>query len=118
MSTELIDNRLNALTSWVVGGLCFILVFTISVVALMLWQTSRIASNGAQLRVVATQTHSSLCALRHDLSVRYESNAKLLREHSEDPIQVFGLAIPRRELVQSAHDQKATLDALADLKCE
>jgi hypothetical protein len=50
--------------------------------------------------------------------VRYESNAKLLREHSEDPIQVFGLAIPRRELVQSAHDQKATLDALADLKCE
>lgn len=117
MTTELIDNRLNALTAWVVGGLCFILVFTISVVALMLWQTSRITNNRAELETVATQTHSALCAFKLDLKKRYDANTKLLREHPEDPVLVFNLVIPRDTLVQSTHAQQGTLDSLDELKC-
>jgi len=72
---------------------------------------------GFQL-VQARQTHSALCALKLDLKGRYVSGAKILSEHPEDPVRVYGLTIPRDQLVSSHQNQGSTLRALRVLKCE
>jgi hypothetical protein len=112
-----VEQRLGTLTSWVTAGLAFILVFTISVMGIMVWQSYRLGENANQLKSVATETHGALCALKFDLNKRYDSNVKILREHPGDPVRVFGLTIPRDQLQSSVDSQKSTLNALVSLDC-
>lgn len=71
---------------------------------------------GYQL-VQARDTHSALCAFKVDLRGRYINGGKILADHPEDPVKVFGLTIPRDQLMQTHKSQKSTLDSLAVLDC-
>ncbi len=71
---------------------------------------------GFQL-VQARDTHAALCTFRQDLQTRYDDAAKLLEEHPEDPVKVFGLTIPRDQLVQANQGRGATLESLKILDC-
>jgi hypothetical protein len=101
----------------VVGGLAFIVVFAITVMGIMLWQSYRLGQEAEKVQHVATTTRGALCALRQDVKTRRDANLKLLRDHPEDPVLAFGLEIPRDTLLQSAAGQTSTLKALVTLDC-
>jgi hypothetical protein len=107
--------RLNWMLNW--AG-AFLLFFVVSMTALMLWQAFRLGATSAEVKSVAITTHDSLCALKGDLQTRYNSGTKVLNEHPEDPVHVYGLTIPRAQLLQSHQGQGATLESLAQLDCK
>ena len=107
--------RLSWMINW--AG-AFVLFFVVSMTALMLWQAYRLGGTASEVKNVAVQTHDSLCALKLDLQGRYDSGSKILSDHPEDPVQVYGLTIPRDTLVQSNQSQASTLQALGALDCK
>lgn len=113
MPTAEIDRKLAVLTAWVAAGLCFILVFSISVMGLMVWQAVRLSGNAAQLRTVANETHDSLCAFKMDLERRYVTGVKFLGENPDGIPGISG-----EQIQQSLTNQKATLSSLENLDCE
>jgi hypothetical protein len=102
----------------VVGGLAFVVMFALTVMGALIFLAFSVGHQAAEVRNVAVTTHTSLCALRHDLAVRLQGNDKLLRDHPEDPIRAYGLEIPRATIIQSRDGQKATLTTLKGLNCE
>ncbi len=117
MASQALDRKLTTLTAWVTAGICFMVVFAVSVAGLLYWGAARQAAQSEKIKAVAVETHDSLCALKIDLRSRYDSSSKILKEHPEDPVTVFGLTIPRDQLVQSNQSQKDTLDSLTVLDC-
>lgn len=117
MPTIEIENRLDSLTGWVTAGLCFIVVFAISVMGLMFWFALQSSHQAGDIQGIATETHTALCAFKQDLEVRHAANLQILREHPEDPVSVFNLVIPRATLRSSVDSQKQTLDSLVSLDC-
>lgn len=113
MPTTEIDRKLAVLTAWVAAGLCFILVFAISVMGLMVWQAARLSQNAQGLEEVATETHESLCAFKMDLERRYETGIKFL---GDNPDGIPGISA--EQIQNSLTNQKATLSALETLDCE
>src|SRR6187551_2663297 len=117
MDMTRMENSLARYQGLVAGGFAFLVVFAVTMMGVMLWQSFRMGQQAEQLKVVATSTHDSLCALKHDLVVRHNSNVILLRDHPEDPIQAYGLSIPRATIIQNETSQEATIDALKGLIC-
>jgi hypothetical protein len=113
-----LSRSLNRYQAIVVGGVAFVVVFAVTVMGVMLWQSFRLGQEAAKVENVAVTTHDALCAFTGDLKTRYTANVKLLRDHPEDPIRAFGLEFPRATLVNSTTGQKATLDSLKGLSCE
>ena len=112
-----VERALDTLSSRTTFGLGFIVVFCIAVTGALVWFGMTQGEQSSQLKAVATETHSALCTLKQDLQSRYDANLKLLKDHPEDPIVVYGLTIPRDTLVTNAAGQKSTLGALQILDC-
>jgi hypothetical protein len=118
MSTAEIDKKLAVLSAYVVGGLAFLLVFAVTVMGWAMWQSSRLSANAAELRVVATETHDSLCAFKSDLRERYVQGQKYLRENPAGLIDSRGqVIISREQIVAQQTSRKDTLDSLRELDC-
>lgn len=112
-----LEAKLGALQTWVTAGIGFIVVFAVSVMAALVWFAAVQSGQRSDLADVAVETHTALCSLRADLQVRYDANARLLKEHPGDPVRAYNLVIPRATLKSSVASQKATLDALGSLNC-
>jgi len=102
--------RLNWLISWAAAFLVF---FVVSMTALMLWQAFRLGETSAEVKVVAVQTHDSLCALKLDIQHRHDSTQEYLKHHKGHLI----LGITRETFEKSLRDQESTLDSLSVLDC-
>ena len=112
MTTE-VDTKLASLTAWVAAGLCFILVFAISVMGVMVWQAVRVSQNAEELKTVATETHDSLCAFKADLDKRHTAGEQFLKQN---PDGIPGISAV--QIQQSLNNQQDTLNSLATLDCE
>lgn len=106
--------KLSGLTTIVTGGLVFILVFTISMTTLMVWQAYRSGAQSQQLKQIAVETHDSLCALRADVKRRYLSSQDYLEKH---PSGAPSLGLTANDIRRSLKSQRTTLEALQSLKC-
>lgn len=107
--------KLSTLTMVVTGGLIFILVFTISMTSLMVFQAYRSGQQAATIKQVAVETHSALCTFRGDLARRYNDGLAYEKEH---PNGVPALGLSSADLQRSLAAQKSTLDSLTVLDCE
>jgi len=118
MSLDIVNQRLGVLTAWIIGGLAFIFVFTLTVIATLVWQASITAHNTQRLREVAITTHDALCSLRADLVLRHKSSAKFLIEHPEGLLGENGVVlVSAASIKQSVEAQAATINALDELEC-
>lgn len=117
MAESQVEAKLGQLQAWVVAGLAFILVFCMSMTALMLWQARESGQASGRVEAQAEETHNALCAFKQDLKERYLSSLKILREHPEDPVQIFGLVVPRQELVNANKTRADALQSLSILDC-
>ena len=112
-----IERALDDLASRTTFGLCFIVVFALTVLGALAWYGHQQGKQADALKAVATETHGALCSFKGDLQHRFDANLKLLQDHPEDPVRAYGLVIPRGTLASSVSNQKATLKALAPLDC-
>ncbi|HSE44960.1 MAG TPA: hypothetical protein VLA89_06495 [Gemmatimonadales bacterium] len=112
------EQKLERLTWMINWAGAFLLFFVVSMTALMLWQAFRLGSTTNEVKNVAITTHDSLCAFKQDLQTRYDSGSKVLNQHPEDPVRIYGLVVPRSQLVQSNQSQAATLESLSALDCD
>jgi purine nucleoside permease len=110
-STEL-ETRLSRLQMWVSTGLLFVVLSVLSLSAVTFWQASRIGQNQGELRQVATETHSALCALKLDIQIRKDALVKIIRDNPEGI-----LGIDRKALDQALENYRRTLAALSILDC-
>ena len=118
MSENQVEKRLGILTAWVTAGLAFILMSTICVMGIMVWQSYRVAESAAELRSVATETHNSLCTLKLDIQHRYEAGLAYQHDHPHGLTDSSGnVIITAVQLKQSTDAQKSTLDSLTGLDC-
>lgn len=117
MSDNQVERRLSVLQSWVTFGLAFILLFSISVMGIMVWQSYRLGANANELRGVATETHSSLCAFKTDLQTRHENSVKYLQDHPSGLVAHGEVLISPAQIQQSLDAQSATLSSLSGLDC-
>lgn len=67
---------------------------------------------------VTINTRRVLCSFKADLQSRVDQANKILEEHPEDPVKVYGLVIPRATLIQQTANQQRSLDALDGLRCK
>lgn len=105
-----IETALAGLQTKVIAGLCFIIAFAITFTAVGAFLMVKVSGD-------ARESHAALCAFKSDLETRHASSVKLLHDHPEDPVRVYGLTVPRDQLVQSTQSQQATLDSLGGLSC-
>ena len=87
------------------------------IVMFLIFATLILSSLTGYQLIEARQTHTALCAFRFDLQTRYDSGAKILAEHPENPVHIYGLAIPRDQLISSHQSQESALRALRRLNC-
>ena len=107
-----ITTRLTSLQTIVSWGLGVVVALSISMVGGMLWLTSSSFNQAAELRDVATETHSALCTLKNDIKVRHDAGVKFV---NENPDGIPGIS--RAQLDQSLNSQRDTLRALGVLDC-
>ena len=118
MSSQVLDRKLTSLTAWVTAGLCFMVVFSITVMGALVWGASRQGSQAQELRGVAVETHTALCALKRDLSTRHNQGVDYLRTHPDGITGRGGeIIISSAQLQQSLNSQQSTLDSLDVLDC-
>jgi hypothetical protein len=118
MPTEnVVERKLSTLTGWVTAGLCFIIVFAISAMAIMVWQSYRVGENARQLRTVAEQTHESLCAFKQDIENRHQSGEQYLEDHPNGLTAHGEVVITAAQIQQSLDAQSSTLKSLSGLDC-
>jgi hypothetical protein len=99
----------------VVGGLAFIVVFAITVMGIMLWQSYRMGETAEKVENIAVTTHNSLCALQEDVQIRHDNNVLFLESNPQ------GIPGITPAMIQEAIDGYAsTLNALAagGLSCQ
>lgn len=89
----------------------------LSMVALGLALAFR-AADQRRIDELGSETHTALCAFKADLERRAASTREILDENPGDPVHVFGLDVPRDELVSNLTNQQRSLKALAALDCE
>jgi Flp pilus assembly protein TadB len=118
MSTSEIDKKLAILSAYVVAGLAFLLVFAVTVMGWAVWQSSRLSANAAELRVVATETHDSLCAFKADLQERYRQGQEYIKDHPAGLLDSRGQTIISRDQIAAQQtSRKDALDSLRELDC-
>jgi cytochrome c-type biogenesis protein CcmH/NrfG len=108
-----VDRRLATLSAWVTAGICFLIVFAISVMGVLVWQAQKTGQQAKALEKVATETHDSLCALKSDLQKRYVAGTKFLKEN---PKGIPGISAA--QIKQSLSNQESTLLSLEPLDCD
>lgn len=119
MPTTQIEQKLTALQSWVTAGICFLVVFAVSVMGVMVWQTYRLTDSSSRLRAVATETHSALCALQLDIQQRHDAGEEYLRANPKGLVGDSGrILISAAQIRDSLANQESTLAALKSLNCE
>lgn len=99
------DRKLSSLQTWVTAGMCFIIVFAVTVMAVMVWQAVRLSN-------VANESHAALCAFKNDIERRHEAAVRFVKEN---PDGIPGIS--RAQIDQSLDTQQDTLDALGVLVC-
>lgn len=112
-----VERKLGSLQAWVAGGLCFIVVFAVSIMGLMVWQSYRVGENARDLRAVATETHGALCAYKGDLTRRYGDGVKYLKDHPDGLVAHGEVLITAAQIKRSLDAQEATLKSLRGLDC-
>jgi hypothetical protein len=117
MPNQQVEQRVSVLTTWVTAGLCFIVVFAISVMGILAWQAFRVGSNARQLREVATETHGALCALKHDQQSRHDAGVEYLHDHPRGVIAHGEVVISAAQIQKSLDGQESTIAALRGLDC-
>lgn len=121
MGTEIsqVEVKLAALQSWVVGGLAFILVFAVTVIALMLWQANNAATTSIEVKHNAEVTMQALCSLKIDIRRRRNVALEFLKEHPQGlTSKVTGeVLISAQQLQQGISNQNSTLEALKNIPC-
>lgn len=104
----------------VVAGLAFIVLFAISMMGVMLYQSFAIGRQSAKLEEIADETHDSLCAL-YLKEVRARKNTlEILKESPLGLTDRNGNIVIEASLLQSSIDQQQeTINALkgAGLTC-
>lgn len=76
------------------------------------------ANTQSQLDDLTRSTNGALCTFKSDLAQRASQMETLLAEHPGDPVRVFGLSVPRSQLVANLSNQQRSLKSLASLECE
>ena len=112
-----VEKKLGILQTWVTASVVGVIVFAMTVMGFMVWQSYRVGANGQQLRQVATDTHSSLCALKIDLQRRYDDGVKYLNDHPNGLTSHGEVVITAAQIQQSLDGQASTLRALHTLDC-
>ena len=107
-----VESKLRSLTTVVSAGLIFVLVFTMSMTCVIIWQSYRAGQESAKLEAVATETHDALCTFKLDLQTRYKQGLDFLKDN---PAGISGFTAETIE--RSLRNQKATLDSLITLRC-
>jgi len=117
-----LERSLARYQGFVTFGLCFIVVFAVTVSAVMLWSAYRIGQQSERLNNIALTTHNSLCALRNDMKTRYDDGVKFLADNPSGLLSPSNheIIIPAALLQANVQNQKAALAALAagGLQCE
>lgn len=117
MPVSEVEQKLGSLQAWVTAAIVGAVVFALTVMGFMVWQSYRVGENAQQLRAVAAETHESLCALKLDIKTRYDSGVKYLKDHPRGLTAHGEVAIPAAQIQQSLDNQNATLKALEGLDC-
>jgi hypothetical protein len=112
MPNSEVDRKLATLTAWLTAGICFLIVFSISVMGVLVWQANKASQNAQALEKVATETHDALCAFKFDLKKRHDNGVQFLKEN---PNGIPGISAA--QIKQSLGNQQDTLDSLEPLDC-
>lgn len=78
--SETVEGKLGSLQSWIVGGLAFIVVFSLTMTMIMLWQAYRFGEASAELRRTVSDQHSVLCAQKINTEESIASSKKYLED--------------------------------------
>ena len=113
MDITRVESTLAKYQSLVTAGLAFIVVFTVSMVGVMLFQSYRMGQQSEQIKAVAVSTHSALCALRNARLAEQASSKKFLKEHPNGLTDRYGsILISAAQIQGSIDSQQTVIDAL------
>ena len=104
----------------VVGGLCFIILFAITIMGVMLYLSFTLGSQSQRLENIATETHNVLCAQFTKEVVANRDARALLRGSPQGLLDRRGNIVIEASLIQRGIDQRQdTIDAMkgAGLTC-
>jgi hypothetical protein len=119
LGTEQAQQRLNTLSAMVVGGLAFLVIFSISIMGLLVWLAFTVSGNTHQIQENANANTTALCALRRDIKLRRDGAVTYLADHPDGLTDKYGnVLISKAQLAKSIHDQTATLNSLVGLNCD
>lgn len=107
--------RLNTLQTLATAALLFLVVFVVSMTALMVYVARESGENASELRQVATETHGALCTLRADVA---QEQAGAIRFLKQNPEGAPALDLSAADIQRSINDRNDTLEALGGLKCK
>jgi len=118
MPESQVEQALTSMSFKVTGGLIALIVFIVSMTALMTYLAISSGRSAAQVEASATETHAALCALKADVQRRYDSSVEYLEKHPQGLVSSSGdLILSATEIRRSQVAQKSTLDALGTLSC-
>ena len=118
MPNSEVENKLGNLTAWVTAGLCFIVVFAISSMAILTYSAYVSGRTASDLKAVAIQTHNSFCAFKLDIQHRHEDGVRYLKDHPTGVTAHGEVIITAAQIKQSLDFQESTLGSLQGLDCE
>ena len=115
-----IEKALQRYQNYVVGMLAFVVVFALTIMVVLFWQTYRLGEQASDLRHVATTTHNSLCALQQNMRRSYDDTAKFLKANPAGLISGGTVIISAEILEQQQANRLTSLNALlaGGLTCE
>lgn len=118
VASSQVETKIVSLQAWVTAGLCFIVVFAVSIMGIMVWTAVRVGENARDLAAVAEETHDALCAFKVDLTKRWQGGVAFVKENPSGLRDARGeIIISRDQLDTSNANQRAALDALRRLDC-
>ena len=115
--SDVAEVRLRQLQAWVTAAVIGAVVFAMTVLGFMFWQSYRVGVNTQHLKQVALETHGALCAFKIDLTHRYDDGVKYLEDHGSGLTAHGEVLITAAQIKRSLDSQKATLTSLAGLDC-
>lgn len=112
--TTKLEQSLSRYQSIVVAGLAFIVVFAVTMMGVMLWQSYRLGEQAQALKQVATTTHDALCASLNARIAEKNASEEFLKEHPDGLRDRDGsVLIPSVFIERDIDNQKRTIDAYA-----
>jgi len=105
--TSSLARSLGRYQAMVVGGLCFIILFAISIMGVMLYLSFSVGAQSARLEAIASQTHNTLCALYNQNTTANREARKLLVDSPAGLVDNRGNVLIDATLIQRGIDQRA-----------